>query len=191
MRVYMEHTGSKTSFVINIYRSYITSWLPAFADSSPGSRSILIPTLPLFYPLERLNRRYISFLQQKAFLLMSTFVILPSLRLLPLKSLKSSWGLQVNLLRLTAFSSHFWHCHFLELPNSPLSPVHRCTARSFSSNLGNTWQVLLKSSVLTGEWRSQQGNGERAAASCCCKTVCFNCHSAAPSWSLPCRHSKC
>lgn len=86
--VCMEQTRSKTSFVINIYSSYITSCLPAFADSSPGSRSILMPTLPLFYPLERLNRHYISSLQQKAFLLLSTFVILPSLRLLPLRSLK-------------------------------------------------------------------------------------------------------
>jgi len=33
---YMELSGSKTSFVMGIYKSYITSCSPAFADSPPG-----------------------------------------------------------------------------------------------------------------------------------------------------------
>lgn len=62
-------------------------------------RSILLPTLPSFYPLEKLNWHYTCSLQQKAFVLVSTSMTLPSLRLLPLRSLPPSWGLQANSLQ--------------------------------------------------------------------------------------------
>lgn len=107
--------------MISISKSPITSCSPAFSSSPPGLCGLQqLPTLPLSHPSDKLSQHYVSSLQQKAFLLVNTSIISPPLRLLPLRSLKSSWSLQdETVLRLTVFSSHLWHCHFFVLPNSP------------------------------------------------------------------------
>lgn len=117
------------------------------------SRSILLPTLPLSHPSDKLSQHYLSSQQQKVFLLVNVSIISPSLRLLPLRSLKSSWSLQADrVFRLTVFSSHLWHCHFLVFLNPPSPPFLIGTTRTF-------WNERIHDRICWS-WISSQGNGE-------------------------------